>query len=285
MYCVGLDVGNGFVKCFSSGRSISFPSIFIRNNRSWWDDSHGGNGSKGGGAGGTKNVIGYDAAHVADNPGVRTIRPCISGDILDPQGYKSFVLKALDHVQKGIDISEIHLVAGLPYSSKNLKKKIADYLVRLGAAKCTVLPQAFGTLCEFAGTGSTINIGHGTVELLACKNYKITAGQSIHAGIMNILRGIDESDAGYTRHNFSKKLDSKRLKAGVCDAASYIVNKYQQFMMGIPHEGLVVSGGGIMFPGMREELQSAGLGAFVVPENPAMSNARGLFKYGINMDR
>ena len=278
MYCVGLDIGNGFVKCFSYDKSLSFPSLFIKNNQSKWDGDDGGDTHKK-----SKNIVGYDAANAANNLGARSIRPCISGDVLDPQGYKEFVLKALGHVQKNIPLSEIHVVVGLPFSAKHLKKKTFDYFTRFGVGKCTVLPQAFGTLCEYGGTGSTINIGHGTVEFLACKNYKVISGQSLNSGIMNILRGIDESDAGYIKRDFSKGLDPKKVKTALTDTASYIVNKYHQFMMGIPSERLVVSGGGVMFPGMESELRSSGLPDFVVPQLPAMSNARGLFQYGLKM--
>lgn len=272
MASVGLDIGNGFVKCFSDGLSISFPSLFVKNNDSQWD------GKK------SKNLVGYDAVNIADDPGVNTIKPSISGDILDSHGYGEFVLKSLNTVQKNTPISEIHIVSGIPFSSKHLKEKILKFFNNMGAKKCTVLPQAYGTLYEYGGTGSVINIGHGTVEMMICKNHRIISGQSLNAGIMNITKNLDCSDAGYTRNNFLDNIDEKMLKIAVSDTASYIANKYRQMMMGFNEDKLIISGGGILFHGMENALKKARVGKFTIPENPAMSNARGLFQYGINRE-
>lgn len=262
MKYVGLDVGTGFVKCFSEEKKSYFPSLFsVGKTYEWNKDTR-------------ITALGYEAAKQAGNFGVAVMMPVVSGRPVKRNEYIKLAKKALDDVGAGKDAV---VCAGLPYAAKDQKNTIESILRELEISKFWIIPQAYGTaISESKDTCIVINIGHGTTEYLVIDDKRITFGKSDDKAANFLISDIDHTGASYTD---PKLFESNKAKRSISELAEYIENQYRKITLRAKKEySVIFSGGGILIPGMQDALERAGI-KFTVAKDPEFANARGMAIY------
>ncbi len=148
----------------------------------------------------------------------------------------------------------------------------------LGAEKCIVVAQASGTLVDLGReSGIVVSIGQGTTEIIVIDDLEVIDGESsgwasgfvtkkigkfAHLDIPRLVRNHDVCKP-------YSKIMAENLVREICEVSENYDNRYP----------IALSGGGLLIPGMNDVLLS-GLKKFkvMIPDDPVMSNARGLYK-------
>ncbi|MDA7953606.1 MAG: hypothetical protein MPJ05_07330, partial [Nitrosopumilus sp.] len=144
--------------------------------------------------------------------------------------------------------------------------------------KCEVVAQAAGTLVSMdLRSGIVVSMGQGTTEIIAIDGEQVIDGESSRWASDFITRKISKF----------AHLDTEALKARAATCKKYAKvlagNLGREVReMSARHGdsyGLVLSGGGILIPGVLDSLREA-LGDLrtTVPGDPVMSNAVGLHR-------
>ena len=273
MLKMGLDIGTGFVKCVSDYGRVRFPSIYVKRTHGSW-------------TGRVSEAVGNEAMQMLDTMGAAAIRPITRGRP-DPRYQKQvelLVAESLRQIRKsskspiGPD-EKIRIVVGLPYYASDQKDAVTRMVRKtLNAEKCTVVAQASGTLVDLdKSSGMVVSIGQGTTEIIVIDDYEVIDGDSSRWASDFVTRKLgkfahlDTAGMGQnvdTCRRYSRILATNIVRE-VCDTAETYGNRYP----------IALSGGGLLIPGLHDELLG-GLKGFkvLIPDDPVMSNAVGLYK-------
>jgi len=165
---VGLDIGSGFTKCYDGENKVVFPSVYCYRQPTAWEDESG-----------IIEGVGEKALEIAEHPNTVKLYPIINGK---PQ-YQVFIKIAEEALKRvGVDLRDpVPLVSGLPYETGKQERKEVEALLRkhLSLSNLSIYPQALGTLFDLdLKSGTVINIGHATTELLIIEKLNILGGIS-----------------------------------------------------------------------------------------------------------
>lgn len=281
MIPIGLDVGTGFVKCVSDYGPVIFPSLFAYRDLGKWEESQG-----------RIEAVGKRALEFAKHPDTVIIRPVSEGRPIDERGFEALVSEAVSrvcglgshHIENSEYDSEITIAVGLPYDARNDRMRLRKIIEKkIHPKKCGIVPQVLGTLIEMNKKDAIImSIGQGTTEIVAFDDRKPTFGISVPQATDFITLGLDEFS--YLQASTFYKHDSE-IRKNVAKLTDMLSNKLIGFLSQLAnknHYDIVVSGGGIMIPGMRESLEKKLRKKIEVPKVPIMSNAAGLYMLATN---
>lgn len=280
MVSIGLDVGTGFVKCVSDYGKVIFPSLFAYRDMGKWEESQG-----------RIEAAGKKAIEFARYPDAVIIRPVSEGRSIDERGFEALVSEAASrvcsirphHIENGKYNSEITIVVGLPYDARNNKMQLRKIIEKkIHPKNCGIVPQVLGTLIDTGKKDAIVmSIGQGTTEIVAFDDRKPVFGSSVPQATDFITLGLGE----FSYLQASTFVKNSEIRKNVAKLTDILSNKLIGFMSQLDnrnHYDIVVSGGGIMIPGMRESLEKK-LGRKVeVPRVPIMSNAIGLYLLAAN---
>ena len=274
MLKIGLDIGTGFVKCVSNHGSVMFPSLYVRRTHGDW-------------AGTDSEAVGERAASMLHTAGAATVRPIIRGRP-DPRYQKQVEMLIREAVSKirieagrSADTNEgARMAVGLPYEASDCKEAVSKMVRRcVPADRCDVVAQAVGTLVDVdKGTGMVVSIGQGTSEIVVIEDNQVIDGESSRWASDFITRKIGKF-AHLDRDLLNRRRETCKKYARVL--AGNLCAEIEDMASGYGHAyDLVLSGGGILIPGVRNELESRLKRRFriSVPADPVMSNAIGLYK-------
>ncbi len=273
MLKIGLDLGTGFVKCVSDYGSIRFPSVYVKRVHGSWANK-------------ATEAVGNDALNMINTLGASAIRPISRGqpDSKYQKQVEMLVQESVNQVylcsKTPVDTKQkIRMVVGLPYHGFNHKESMTRTIKRiLNTEECRVVAQASGTLLELGKyTGMVVSIGQGTTEIIVIDNLEIIDGMSSSWSSDFITKKIgmfahlDVKELHQNKEICKKysKILAENLTREITEMSESYKNQYP----------IALSGGGLLIPGMHDELLS-GLKKFkiLIPDDPVMSNARGLYK-------
>lgn len=272
MIRMGLDMGTGFVKCVSNCGSAMFPSLYVRRTHGNWSNH-------------AAEAVGERAARMLHTTGTAAVRPIVRGRP-DPRYHKQIELlvqEALFRIKESggreAESGFSRIAVGLPYEASDCRDVIAK-LVRksTGAKECSIVAQAVGTLVHLGlTTGIIVSIGQGTTEIMVVDDNEVVDGESSVWASEFITRKISKFahlDVDLVSKN--KEICKKYARPLAEGLAAEITDVITQYGDSYP---LVFSGGGMLIPGVRDELTSRLRGfKITIPDDPVMSNAEGLYK-------
>ena len=272
MLKIGLDIGTGFVKCMSDYGPVRFPSIYAKRIHGSWTDT-------------TTEAVGAKAQSMLDTMGTTAIAPIYRGkpDSRYQKQVELLIKEAVRQVRvlakaPADSDDKIRIVVGLPYHAFKYRESISKTVRKaLNAEKCTVVAQASGTLVDLGrDSGIVVSIGQGTTEIVVIDGFEVIDGDSSRWASDFVTKKIGrfahlDPDILNRNQDICKKYSkilAENLIREICDMADNYGRRYP----------LAVSGGGLLLPGMRDEI-TAGLKEFKlqIPTDPVMSNARGLY--------
>ena len=274
MLRIGLDIGTGFVKCVSDHGSVRFPSLYVRRTHGDWADAD-------------SEAVGERAAGMLHTAGAATVRPITHGRP-DPRYQKQvemLVREAVSRIRvaagRTADCDEkARMAVGLPYEASDCREAVSKMVKRcVPADRCDVVAQAVGTLVDMGrNTGMVVSIGQGTSEIVVIEDDQVIDGESSRWASEFITRKIGkfahlDRDALNRRRETCKKY-AKVLAGNLCTEIEDMASGYNHAY------DLILSGGGLLIPGVRDELESRLKKRFRIsmPADPVMSNAIGLYK-------
>jgi len=274
MLKMGLDIGTGFVKCVSDLGRIMFPSLYVRRNPDIWTKA-------------TSEAVGDGAMRMLGTTGTTAVRPIVRGRP-DPRYQRQIEMLIRESVSRirtaaghGADSSggKARIVVGLPYGASEHRDGITKMVRRsVDIDRCDVVAQAVGTLVDLGRiSGMVVSVGQGTTEIVVVDGNEVIDGESVEWASDYITRKIGRF--AYLRKEtlLARAVTCKRyarvlaenLAGEISDMAAGHGNQYD----------IILSGGGILIPGVREELESRLEGFTIsVPDDPVMSNASGLYR-------
>ncbi len=271
MTSIGLDVGTGFVKCVSDTAKARFPSLYAYRVPSSWEEKKG-----------PIEAVGDDAVRLSEKHGTVVIRPVVQGSPVNEEAFCKLVKKAVEAVSQrkdpvGSQSEGLHIVVGLPYEARAQRDSIKRLVQKMcRQALCHVVPQAIGTLVDASlKDGIVASIGQGTTEMVAFQGLIPVKGISSHHAVNDISSRLSPSKTAYLDDSIFGDEKAGHLVAMLADSICDDLNAVRQDLKNLP---LVFSGGGIMIPRLRGEIESRLKQKIVVPDDPVMSNALGLYK-------
>jgi len=296
---VGLDIGSGFTKCFDGERRLLFPSVYAYRQPSLWEDA--------------ESIVegtGEAALEIAQHPSAVTLYPVVDGR---PQ-HQAFLKLAEEALRRleARSYSKVFLVSGLPYETGRQDRELIKRQLRerLEIGELAVYPQSLGTLFDLdLRSGTVINIGHGTTEVLVVENLNALGGvseplasdyiaqaltdhiQRRHGfkptteNILDLITGKTEEITAFDRPTVHRKEIEDRIETGVEKLAEKICYDTRLLLTQLPPNlectgKIVLSGGGSLIRGVKENIVER-LGVEVTaPSNPIFSNVQGFYKMG-----
>lgn len=271
MVNIGLDIGTGFVKCVSDYCRFKFPSLYARRINGQWTDS-------------ISEAVGEKATRMLKTHGTTAISPVIKGR---PQKkyqkqVEMLVRESIDRVYQKVQtpgVEKAHVIVGLPYEAAVYKNTITKIICAVPRVeKCDVVAQAAGTLIHMGkSTGMAVSIGQGTSEIIMIEDGKVLDGQSLEWASEFITRKIGRfahlDTALIARHKDVCSKYAKALAENLAIEASDMAERHGYT------QDIIVSGGGILIPRVRQEIESRLKGfKIAIPDDPVMSNADGLYR-------
>ena len=296
---IGLDIGSGFTKCFDGERRLLFPSVYAYRRPSLWEDS-----------GSIVEGIGEEALEIARYPSAVMLYPVIDGR---PQ-HQAF-LKLAEEALRRLEIrfySSVFLVSGLPYETGRQDRELIKRQLRerLDIDELAVYPQSLGTLFDVdLRSGTVINIGHGTTEILIVESLNALGGlseplasdyviqaltdhiQAKHGfkptteNVLGLITGKTDEITAFDKPTVHRREIEDQMETVVEHLAEKICYDTRLLLTQLPPNlectrSIVLSGGGSLIRGMKENIADR-LGVEVtVPSNPIFSNVHGFYKMG-----
>ncbi len=268
---VGLDLGTGFVKCVSDVGSVRFPTLYARRVGGCWSTK-------------ASEAVGSGALALLGTAGTAAVGP-ISKGRPDPRHQKQvemLVREALAQIRclakaPAPGNEKLSMVVGLPYHAFDQREFVAKLVKRtLDADSCSVVAQACGTLVDLdMDTGVVVSIGQGTTEIVVVDGSEVIDGASSAWASDFVTKKVGRfahlDPSALEAHKDVCKKYARVLAENLAAEIRDVAGQY-----GYP---LALSGGGLLMPGVRDELEARLEGRkIVVPSDPVMSNARGLYK-------
>ena len=270
---IGLDIGTGFVKCVSDYGAVRFPSIYVRRVHGPWTEK-------------ATEAVGSKASSLLDTMGATAISPIARGRP-DPRYYKQVdmllgeALRQTHGLAKApVDAdAKLRIVVGLPYHAFGYRESMTRVMQKaLNVETCAVVAQASGTLVDLdLESAIVVSIGQGTTEIVVIDDMEVIDGESSRWASDFVTKKIGrhahlDVDLLHKNHDVCQKyakVMAENLAREIHDMSGQHDDRYT----------VALSGGGLLIPGMQERL-SARLKGFkvVVPDDPVMSNANGLYK-------
>ncbi|MDE1863323.1 MAG: hypothetical protein KGI33_10485 [Thaumarchaeota archaeon] len=269
MTAIGLDVGTGFVKCVSDAKRIRFPSLYAYRLPHAWEKEQ-------------RKVegVGDAAAAMLHDPDTISISPVMYGRPVNEEAFSKLVREAVTLTTDSRDAlgenpPQMAFAVGLPYEAKSSLGAIQKMITRLyKPIACDVVPQALGTIvCQSMTDGIVVSIGRGTTEIVAFLGNEAKWGQSHHHAVGYISSKIG-GEYSYLDDTIFASGESAKLVSALAD---YIINRIQASRQIFPSLQVIVSGNGILIPGMEQVIRSR-IDDIIIPQDPVMSNAIGLYK-------
>ncbi len=264
---VGLDIGTGFTKVSGLGKQLSFPSLYA----SRYTDGrtiHNMNQSKNI----LEECVGRHAIPMGESRTGTMIRPVKHGLPCHDKGYSKLTTEALSLV--GIsNISDAYIVAGVTFDAKSGIKRIKRIIKSLKPHMIKIVPQAYGTMtyCN-KKSGTVVNIGHGTTEVIHIKS-GVIEGSSIPKASNFVTDQLDKTRGSYVNYKKLFSQNESLTQKLVYHLAEHIADEVTRIAS---HDNIILAGGGSLLPGMRENLEKILYTKTIVPDNPVFSNAIGL---------
>ena len=271
---MGLDLGTGFVKCVSDYGSVRFPSVYVRRIHGNWTVK-------------TTEAVGRSAMNMIGTAGAHTIRPIEKGkpSTKYQKQVEMLVHESISQVRKcaktPVDINEkIRIAVGLPYHAYDSKDAITRIVKKiLNVEECNVVAQASGTLLDLGMLdGIVMSIGQGTTEIIVIDQMEVIDGESSTWASDFITKKIGKfAHLDVDKLNQNKDTCKKYAKILAENLAQEVSEMEASYHDQYP---IAISGGGLLIPGMHDEL-FANLKKFklMIPNDPVMSNAMGLYKF------
>ena len=268
MLKIGLDIGTGFVKCVSNYGSIRFPSVYVRRIHGYWTDS-------------ITEAVGSKAGSMLSTMGASVISPINRGspDSRYHRQAEMLIKESLSQLAATAESGKPKIVVGLPYHAFGFRDTMIRLVKRsVDAEACTVVPQVSGTLVDLeCNSAIVVSIGQGTTEIVVIDDLEVIDGESSRWASNFVTKKL-----GRFAHldpeilGKSKDICKRYSKILASNLVREITDMSEQYGHRYP---MAISGGGLLLPGMNEELLS-GLKRFklLIPDDPVMSNARGLYK-------
>lgn len=267
---VGLDLGTGFVKCVSDVGSVRFPALYARRVGGCWSTK-------------ASEAVGAGALAMLGTTGTAALGP-VSRGRPDPRYHKQVEMLAREALSQMEGLAKapassggLSVVVGLPYHAFDQRDYVSRMVKRaIGAQSCSVVAQACGTLVDLGmDTGTVVSIGQGTTEIVVVDDAQVVDGASSAWASDFVTKKIGRfahlDPPSLAGQQDACKRYARVMAEGLSAEISDVAGQY-----GYP---LALSGGGLLLPGMRDELESRLEGAKIaVPDDPVMSNARGLYK-------
>ena len=270
---LGLDLGTGFVKGVCDHGRFMFPSVYAKRDGEDWA---------------TRSVekVGDGAAMIAGSSGVTAIRPIFRGRP-DSKYQKQVEMLVREAARQALALGRgegnqgerFRVVAGLPYHGFGDRDAVVRTVGRaLPVESCTVIAQAAGTMVDLGkGTGIIASVGQGTTEIVAVEDFEVVGGESSPWASDFVTKKIGKFahlDQALLRERAEAcRRHSKILADNLAREIAEISANH-----GGRHE-IVLSGGGIRLPGLRDALVPKLKGSKVtVHPDPSMSNALGMYK-------
>jgi len=299
MKAVGLDIGTNYTKATSDGENvIIFPSLVVYGEKKDWSLK-----------GEEKEVyIGEEAVSFAQNvENVEVLRPLHEGRLIH-NSYIELAKYAFLKLNTTADI----IATGLPVkSSKKEREEIVRELEEALKKKVVIFPEPAGTLADMGiDTGVCIDIGFGTTDIVVLADMEYLKGDTLLMGVDKIYENVELSirnkiGISITPEEMTTLLLDENCRVGrirggkkVSISHDEIMEEYKENMKvwverianrakilieGLSLsivENLVISGGGSLLPGVKEEFERVfeDVGEIKMPKTPLTSNAKGYFK-------
>ncbi|HEV2192555.1 MAG TPA: hypothetical protein VGR54_02925 [Nitrosopumilaceae archaeon] len=269
MISIGLDIGTAFVKCVSDTKKVKFPSLYAYKLVHEWDKK-------------SKMIdgVGEEAVQLSQDPDTILIKPVMLGRPVHEEAFAKLVrhavsLSAENKDAIGSEPESMAFAIGLPYDATAHRGTIQKMIARLYRPKaCDVVPQVLGTLVDAEkSSGIVMSIGQGTTEIVAFVNNKAIRGISVHHAVGYISSRLG-GEMAYLDDAIYQSPKTGQLVTMLADS---LLNKLSIIRQDLEKLPVIVSGGGILVPKMQEAMR-AKLGGMIVPQDPVMSNAQGLYK-------
>ena len=265
---IGLDVGTGFTKSAAGGKTFLFPSLYtaMYSDRKSIDDLSGRER--------LVETVGFDALKTARGVKASMVRPVQHGMPFNTRGFRALVKNSLTIAGINDSIAETTICVGITYDAKEKRKDLEKIVRSFKPKSCIIVPQAYGTLV-YAGkkTGTVVNIGHGTTEIISITPGNID-GKSVKMGGDYVMSQLSSGKGDYVNFGklFSKYPEKtanlvRLLVDGIVDELSRV--------LGSGDNDIILAGGGSLIPGVREEIKKIGRNV-IFPDDPVFSNAIGL---------
>ena len=264
---ISLDIGTGFVKACSIQKRVRFPSLYAYRDANLWEN---------GKTGTTIEGAGYDAVEIARHPSAVILRPVREGTPSNKTAFMAVVNQAIKNL--GISdniIQETSIIIGLPYHAAKDATKFPSFVKKItGCKDVMVVPQTIGTMMSSKRKdGIILAIGQGTTELVAYDNLKPILGISIPQACDYIHLDADE-----LQHLKTNKPNPKRVEM-LADIISERLASFKTALSENNSYDIIVSGGGVLVPGLYNHLKRKIADSLHVAEDPVFSNATGMLEY------
>ena len=271
MKTIALDFGTSTLKVFSKDTvetKFSFPSVYsTRINKD----------------GETVKAYGMEAIKLNKFPNTRMVWPISKGSIGGQERVAEHLIRiALERATGSKNFSDLHVLLALPFKATGSEEatKLMALLNKMDVGECSIWYQAHGIMRDSGiRTGIIVSIGQGTTEVMSMLDDEIISEESLTKGADHILSILGKEK--FLDHQYIAANKDKIAKevAGFADEIASTIRKLRDDI-NTEDVPIVISGGGIMIPGMHDELKKI-LGdsqyKFTVPDDPLYSTARGLY--------
>ena len=274
MVAVGLDLGTSYVKCVFDDGQITFPSLYAYAKRPIWEKDET-----------LRFGVGDEALKVAAYANSVVIRPIVEGRPIHTKGVEELVREVKRKIDEKSSVKENRIstiVVGLPDQAEEYRQTLYDIIMNtLSPEKCIVVQQGIGTMEYIGRRGATVmDIGQGTTEIVAIENMQVTYAQSVMHGCDFITSDLGEF-AFLDLKVYEKYRDE--IKSRVEMLSDILSNRLEVFMSTLKpmyeySRTVILSGGGMLVPDLKDELKKRIKVNVEVSDNPVMSNANGLYK-------
>ncbi|MGB9002720.1 MAG: hypothetical protein WCC52_02820, partial [Nitrosotalea sp.] len=235
-----------FVKCVTDTKKVKFPSLYAYKLVHEWDKK-----------GKMVEGIGEEAVQLSQDPDTILIRPVMLGRPVHEEAFARLVrhavsLSAENKDAIGSEPESMAFAIGLPYDAVAHRGTIQKMIARLYRPKaCDVVPQVLGTLVDAdKSSGIVMSIGQGTTEIVAFVNNKAIRGISVHHAVGYISSRL--GGGGEMAYLDDAIYESPKTTQLVAMLADLLLNKLDIIRQDLEKLPVIVSGGGILVPGMQD---------------------------------
>ncbi|MEM2122645.1 MAG: rod shape-determining protein [Candidatus Bathyarchaeia archaeon] len=198
---LGLDVGTGYCKAYTSSGRVMFPSLVIMREHNIWNRIKRR----------PMTLVGEEAEEALNERG-RIIRPVSEGRILHEEAYNLLVKDALERLR--LKPEETRAVAGtLSRVTEEELNKLESLLKNsVGLAEVQIYPASLGTLISMGlESGIILDIGEGATNLLAVEDREIVDFSTTIVAVDAVLNALKTRLA--TEYTIDLRTEEVRLLA------------------------------------------------------------------------